>query len=494
MAPPAVATPPLPPWAVPGGATGGGGGGGGGDAVSSEVERWLSTPEANGVLERPDVGADYGAPDCLLGGLDPAAADDVGSKGEAGAGGGGVGPVIPGGGPPPQPLFLSFDHLMDVNNESMAFHDEECYDAMSSVPDTVQSLEDDAHDLHHEHDRDNDRPHAHADDHDHGDDLAHDRHTGLGMIGGDHLHDPLQASPVAHTLTPTFSLPLPLPQQHLPSPSVDDDGAAAAFEPGHAPGAAAAATAVAAAHGPAHLDLGAPHALPLQPAAGTPAKAAARRTPAVTTPRSARSEPAARHTKGKTAAKKRQNAGHRSGGASSAPALGNGAVSCGAGGGGKPDASLSASTSITSPVAAAAAAAAASIAAAATLRHRVAGREGDGASGAAVRAKAKAAKPRKRKRTAAGDGSGAAGKRSGGTGGELKGRTKGDGQAARKRAAVSAAASASTSDDDRNVPVRERCMKCGTGAKNTPMMRKGPDGCRSMCNACGLRWARHGIC
>jgi GATA zinc finger len=47
--------------------------------------------------------------------------------------------------------------------------------------------------------------------------------------------------------------------------------------------------------------------------------------------------------------------------------------------------------------------------------------------------------------------------------------------------------------DEKNVPVRDRCMRCSISAKNTPMMRKGPDGCRSMCNACGLRWARHGV-
>lgn len=51
-----------------------------------------------------------------------------------------------------------------------------------------------------------------------------------------------------------------------------------------------------------------------------------------------------------------------------------------------------------------------------------------------------------------------------------------------------------SASDEKNVPVRDRCIRCQTPARNTPMMRKGPDGCRSMCNACGLRWARHGIC
>lgn len=47
--------------------------------------------------------------------------------------------------------------------------------------------------------------------------------------------------------------------------------------------------------------------------------------------------------------------------------------------------------------------------------------------------------------------------------------------------------------DDKNIPVKDKCMRCSTTATNTPMMRKGPDGCRSLCNACGLKWSRHGI-
>lgn len=47
--------------------------------------------------------------------------------------------------------------------------------------------------------------------------------------------------------------------------------------------------------------------------------------------------------------------------------------------------------------------------------------------------------------------------------------------------------------DERNMPVRERCIRCDTRAAETPMMRKGPDGCRSLCNACGLKWSRHGV-
>lgn len=47
--------------------------------------------------------------------------------------------------------------------------------------------------------------------------------------------------------------------------------------------------------------------------------------------------------------------------------------------------------------------------------------------------------------------------------------------------------------DERNMPVKDKCLRCGTKAGETPMMRKGPDGCRSLCNACGLKWSRHGI-
>ncbi|PKA65795.1 GATA transcription factor 24 [Apostasia shenzhenica] len=36
------------------------------------------------------------------------------------------------------------------------------------------------------------------------------------------------------------------------------------------------------------------------------------------------------------------------------------------------------------------------------------------------------------------------------------------------------------------------CHHCGTSAKETPMMRRGPDGPRTLCNACGLMWANKG--
>jgi transcription elongation factor Elf1 len=34
-----------------------------------------------------------------------------------------------------------------------------------------------------------------------------------------------------------------------------------------------------------------------------------------------------------------------------------------------------------------------------------------------------------------------------------------------------------------------RCVHCGIGEKSTPMMRRGPSGPRTLCNACGLMWA-----
>ncbi|KAJ7958903.1 GATA transcription factor [Quillaja saponaria] len=36
------------------------------------------------------------------------------------------------------------------------------------------------------------------------------------------------------------------------------------------------------------------------------------------------------------------------------------------------------------------------------------------------------------------------------------------------------------------------CTNCGISSKSTPMMRRGPTGPRSLCNACGLFWANRG--
>ncbi|KAL3613935.1 hypothetical protein CASFOL_042009 [Castilleja foliolosa] len=37
------------------------------------------------------------------------------------------------------------------------------------------------------------------------------------------------------------------------------------------------------------------------------------------------------------------------------------------------------------------------------------------------------------------------------------------------------------------------CSHCGISSNETPLMRRGPDGPRSLCNACGLRWANTGM-
>ncbi|PON71822.1 GATA transcription factor [Parasponia andersonii] len=37
------------------------------------------------------------------------------------------------------------------------------------------------------------------------------------------------------------------------------------------------------------------------------------------------------------------------------------------------------------------------------------------------------------------------------------------------------------------------CTNCGTSSELTPMMRRGPAGPRTLCNACGLKWANKGV-
>ncbi|GFP79234.1 gata transcription factor 24 [Phtheirospermum japonicum] len=37
-----------------------------------------------------------------------------------------------------------------------------------------------------------------------------------------------------------------------------------------------------------------------------------------------------------------------------------------------------------------------------------------------------------------------------------------------------------------------RCRHCGASSQKTPMMRRGPEGPRTLCNACGLMWANKG--
>ncbi|WOL19761.1 GATA transcription factor 17-like [Canna indica] len=41
-------------------------------------------------------------------------------------------------------------------------------------------------------------------------------------------------------------------------------------------------------------------------------------------------------------------------------------------------------------------------------------------------------------------------------------------------------------------PSSATCHHCGISSTSTPMMRRGPDGPRTLCNACGLMWANKG--
>lgn len=73
---------------------------------------------------------------------------------------------------------------------------------------------------------------------------------------------------------------------------------------------------------------------------------------------------------------------------------------------------------------------------------------------------------------------------------------------AQERAAKAAAAASSVSNwgsNTRWIPVHTEtppkssaCHHCGISQKLTPMMRRGPDGPRTLCNACGLFWSNKG--
>ncbi|RRT73654.1 hypothetical protein B296_00004728 [Ensete ventricosum] len=47
-----------------------------------------------------------------------------------------------------------------------------------------------------------------------------------------------------------------------------------------------------------------------------------------------------------------------------------------------------------------------------------------------------------------------------------------------------------TGDDPSEVP--PRCVRCGISANATPHMRRGPEGPRTLCNACGIAWTKVG--
>ncbi|OEL19653.1 hypothetical protein BAE44_0019329 [Dichanthelium oligosanthes] len=43
---------------------------------------------------------------------------------------------------------------------------------------------------------------------------------------------------------------------------------------------------------------------------------------------------------------------------------------------------------------------------------------------------------------------------------------------------------------DDKVDEPARCLRCGISANATPHMRRGPEGRRTLCNACGIAWAK----
>ncbi|KAF3323460.1 protein FAR1-RELATED SEQUENCE 5-like protein [Carex littledalei] len=43
---------------------------------------------------------------------------------------------------------------------------------------------------------------------------------------------------------------------------------------------------------------------------------------------------------------------------------------------------------------------------------------------------------------------------------------------------------------DESVEAQNRCLRCGITQIGTPHMRRGPDGPRTLCNACGIAWRK----
>ncbi|KAL8060164.1 hypothetical protein ABFS82_02G006400 [Erythranthe guttata] len=63
------------------------------------------------------------------------------------------------------------------------------------------------------------------------------------------------------------------------------------------------------------------------------------------------------------------------------------------------------------------------------------------------------------------------------------------GQFAPKKIEEEASMSPNLSDHEDNIA----CTNCGIISNDTPLMRKGPTGPRTLCNACGLFWANKGF-
>ncbi|OMO50807.1 Zinc finger, GATA-type [Corchorus capsularis] len=70
-------------------------------------------------------------------------------------------------------------------------------------------------------------------------------------------------------------------------------------------------------------------------------------------------------------------------------------------------------------------------------------------------------------------------------------RNKGQFSSAKKSDGSDSWGNSQDSGQDENLS-ETLCTHCGISSKCTPMMRRGPSGPRSLCNACGLNWANKG--
>ncbi|KAM3291302.1 GATA transcription factor 28 [Capsicum chinense] len=72
-------------------------------------------------------------------------------------------------------------------------------------------------------------------------------------------------------------------------------------------------------------------------------------------------------------------------------------------------------------------------------------------------------------------------------------RKKGQFTSAKSISDEAGSSSADWNDGSGQEEQETSCRHCGISSKSTPMMRRGPAGPRSLCNACGLKWANKGI-
>ncbi|PSS17345.1 GATA transcription factor [Actinidia chinensis var. chinensis] len=70
-------------------------------------------------------------------------------------------------------------------------------------------------------------------------------------------------------------------------------------------------------------------------------------------------------------------------------------------------------------------------------------------------------------------------------------RNKGQFTSSKKSEGAARWSTAEDSAQD-DTPPETLCTHCGISSKSTPMMRRGPGGPRTLCNACGLFWANKG--